>query len=271
MKALLAVLALMFALFVAAGVAAFWFFSGDIHSETRELTVPHVVGSSLAVTTRNGAISVERSDVQEIEIVATIKAMSEERLAKSEIVTQREGETLRISVAWPEGKRKMREGCSFELRVPEGVKGVALTASNGSLTSSGLAGDASLESSNGSIKISNHDGKVDLDTSNGRIQVVGVTGSVDAKSSNGSLDIALADGASGSVVLKTSNGSVNLKLGSEFSGRLKMKTSNGSISYGGAAGAKVLKGGRKSAEIQFGESNEASSIETSNGSITVRK
>jgi hypothetical protein len=36
-------------------------------------------------------------------------------------------------------------------------------------------------------------------------------------------------------------------------------------------GAQIVKSGKKHAQLQFGESTNASSIETSNGSITLKK
>ena len=246
MKVLLSVLALIFALFVAAGVGAIWYFSGDVFTETRDLNVPHVENSALQVVTKNGSISMRESNVDQVEIKATIKAKSEERLAACEIFAERGGAgTLEVGVRWPGGKKHMREGCAFEFKVPSGIAGVTLNSSNGRVTSDGLAGDAVIRTSNGSIDIANHDGSVSLRTSNGKIGATGITGSVVAKSSNGSIEVTLADSSPGPVNLETSNGSVKLKLGTGFTGTLKMDTSNGSIKFGGASGGQVVRSGKK--------------------------
>ena len=267
-----------------AGCAA-W---APLFDEVRVVEADYGEAMGIDVKTRNGRISVERADVQLVEINATIKARSEERLQNTRVVAEHdETGTLVVRVEWPDGKRKNREGCSFEIRTP-GAYGVALDSSNGSLRIRGLSGEAVLDSSNGSLTVEDHqgdvqaytsngaitlngiDGSVTADTSNGKVRVLDVAGSVDVDTSNGSVTVELAADSRGPVRADTSNGSVNLVVNEQFVGELVLDTSNGGISFDAPATVSRVSTRRNHAVLQFGEGGPKSVVSTSNGSIKVR-
>jgi DUF4097 and DUF4098 domain-containing protein YvlB len=228
-----------------------------------------------------------RADRDDVEVVANLRAASEERLAATEIVAERLADgTLSVYVRWPDGHRKSREGCSFEVSLPDAV-GVEVHSANGPLTIDGLGGHAELSTSNGSIDVRNHAGSVtattsngaigaidvqgtiEVESSNGNIELSGVADRVKAHSSNGRIEIALTDDSAGPIDARTSNGAVVLRLGSAFAGELVVDTTNGSIRMDDLPGAQVTKHDKSSAMLVFGQANQQSTARSSNGSISI--
>ena len=256
--------------------------------ETRTSVVEHVVDSAIDVESVNGAITVTESDRADVQVIAHIKAQTEERLrATSVIVARDELNNLNVRVEWPD-ERKGNEGCSFQMEVPNAYN-VTLRSSNGKITLTGLEGTARLKTNNGAVRVNGFDGDVEVDTSNGSVKVHDVEGIVDADTSNGSIEIinakqdVIADTSNGSVKVKladvdsagplkidSSNGSVHLELNSAFAGKLSCRTSNAKIRLDGIGG-EIIEDGKKSKTIQFGESIAESRVKTSNGSITVKQ
>jgi hypothetical protein len=275
MKGCLAFLGVVVIVMVAAAVAVFIAFTRPLHEAEQKLSVPHVSGSALRVETANGGVSVRRGDPGStgVEITAKIRAASEERLAAFAVQADRGADgALVIGPGWPEGKQKSRESCRFEITVPDGVVGVTIKSSNGAIEIGGLAGEAALSTSNGTITVDSHAGRLTASTSNGRIEATGIDGAVTARSSNGTVEVTLSPTSAGPVEIATSNGSVELGLGPAFTGTLTLKTSNGRIDTSAATGAQVTESGRHHTQLTFGDNPaSASSISTSNGSVTVRR
>jgi hypothetical protein len=265
---------------------------GPIHveRETRTLSVEHAASAPVVVRTVNGGVSiVGDASISDVSITAEVKAQTLERLAATKVVAARDADgTLRIEMAWPDGRRLDGEGCDLDIVVPN-ARDVSIETSNGSVSVTDLAGRAVLRTSNGRIAATRQQGEVDADTSNGAIAIVDPAGAVKADTSNGSIEIEnapdrvyadtsngriniiLADSSAGPVVADSSNGSIRLTVGSSFRGRLGMSTSNASINVEGIGSRSDAKMSlrKSSGSIQFGEGGEASLLDTSNGSITV--
>lgn len=254
--------------------------------ETRRLEVAHEAGTGLSVDSENGGVEVSKTPgAANVVISATVRARTDERLAATRVVAEREqGGTLKVYVLWPDDKRLGNEGCSFEILTPD-AKGVDIDTSNGSIRIAGLSGDAHLVSSNGPITVTGHHGAVQATTSNGRITaddvdgrliaatsngavtVTDATGPVEVDTSNGGVDVRLADSSPGPVSVETSNGHVDVVCGRGYAGTLSMATSNGSTRFTDGEGRIVR--GKDRLEARIG-SGETSRIRTSNGSIEVR-
>ena len=241
------------------------------HKATKNAVAEHVADTAFDVQTANGSINVVQADGDDVRIEARIRASTLERLEATNVVAERGDKgQLVVRVDWPEGKRSWREGCSFDIQLPSAA-GVSLKSSNGSLSVRGLGGKAMLRTSNGSIKVGSHQGNVDAQSSNGSLEIVDVNGTIKAKSSNGSIQVSLTDDSPGPVEARTSNGSIKLTLGSAFSGKLKLKTSNAKVKLDQLdPSVSVLSQDKKSAQLDFGGSDQQSSATTSNGSITVK-
>lgn len=244
--------------------------------QTTNVTAPHVASSGLKVRTRNGSVQVHKAPTADgqVSIAATLYMVSPERLSQATIVANRSSAgVLEISAKPPEGGWRSSEGCSFEIVVPDAA-GVELSTGNGALEIEGLSGSAKLDTSNGAITVRDHDGPVVAETSNGRIEATDVGGSIDARTSNGSVTVRLGDRSVGPAKIRTSNGSVTVELSAAFRGALDVSTSNGSVRMPSSAPAGVDKftsrANRRSAHLQVGDGGPASSIDTSNGSVTVK-
>ena len=227
-------------------------------------SAPAQEGRTLEVQSENGAIEVQTWDSNEIQVEATIRATTSERLEATSVQTREENGRIIVNVLWPDGKRLSGEGASLSIRVPK-CNGSELKTSNSAIKVAGQLGASKIHTSNGSIDVTDCDGQVDASTSNGAIVVAGAHAPVRAKTSNGKIDISLAADAKGPVDLSSSNGSIKLDVGAAFAGTVDASTSNAACTLKAGDG-KSVKG--KALTYSFG-SGEASKIKTSNGSVTI--
>ncbi len=242
-----------------------------LHLETRTTNIPHQKGAAIKVETANGSVAVSQSDRDDVQIVAYLRAVSQERLEAAEVVADRdENGALSVSVDWPEGKSRNREGCSFEVHIPDAVD-VTLQTRNGRINLTGLDGKADLHTSNGAVEVKTHNGPLNVKTSNGRIKVADATDRVDAKTSNGAIDVSLAPEGPGPIDAQTKNGAITLTLSPVMQGRLTLTTSNGSVRIDPNCEAKVVSERKNHAVLDLGSSDNPSSATTSNGSIQVQR
>ncbi len=242
-----------------------------LHEETRTTNIPHQGNGTLEVDAVNGSIVVNQSDRDDVQVVAHLKATSPERLVAAEVVTHRdESGKLVVSVGWPEGKRHNREGCSFEVLIPDAID-VTLRTSSGTIELAGLGGKAELHTSNGTIKVKGHEGPLSVATSNGQIKIADATSRVDAKTSNGAITLSLAPEGPGPIDAKTSNGSITLNLSPAMEGNLTLTTSNGSVNVDPSYDSQIVSERKKHAVLRLGSSENQSNAKTSNGSIHVKR
>ncbi|MHC4977178.1 MAG: DUF4097 family beta strand repeat-containing protein, partial [Planctomycetota bacterium] len=169
-------------------------FGSARYKETRTINRTSYDAMPLHARSANGGIQVERASTSEgVEIVAHIRARTQERLDEVEIVADDIGNgVFEVYAIWPDDKRRGSEGVSYEIVYPY-TEGVTLETSNGSLTIGGFGGDAELRTSNGRITIEGHDGDVFTNTSNGSINLFEITGEVFADTSNGRIQVELTE------------------------------------------------------------------------------
>jgi hypothetical protein len=261
--------------------------SGDLPTARVDARAEAVTGSPLRVVTANGHITVRPGSGDAAEIRAEIKATTPERLAATTISTERAPDgALVIAVAWPDGVREPREGCSLDITIPP-AEGVELRTSNGRITVEGMGGAAELSTTNGAIEVRRQRGEVRADTRNGEVRidspggmvrvrsgnaavtVKGAPAAVDVETTNGAVEVALAPQSQGPVRVLTQNGRIDLRLGEAFRGELALKAANGAVKFDGVGGAQVLSSGGQAARLRFGEGGEMSIAQTSNGSIRI--
>ncbi|MFG0274836.1 MAG: DUF4097 domain-containing protein [Phycisphaerales bacterium] len=263
--------------------------SGARYRETRVIVLPDAPAmAGIDVRTANGAVDISTAPREsQATIVASLRAKTKERLERIDIIAGYEGETLVVSVVWPDGRRRSSEGATFDIEVP-GVADATVDTGNGAINLAGAQGDADLNTSNGRIKVERHRGSVVADTSNGRIEISGELDDVDARTSNGAVRIAgadgpvrvrtgngsvvveLADGNPGPVEARSSNGSIRFNLSEAFRGRLRLETTNGRVVLEDAPMARIHSISRNRAELTIGDSAAESSADTTNGTVTVR-
>jgi DUF4097 and DUF4098 domain-containing protein YvlB len=260
-----------------------------LHEATRTINVPHQGEAVMEVNTLNGSVVVSQNDRDDVHNVAHLRAVSPERLETAEVVADRdESGALSVSVDWPEGKPRTREGCSCEVLIPDAVD-VTLRTTNGGIDLAGLGGKADLHTSNGAVEVKGHNGPlnattsngqikatgirgpIDVSTSNGRIEIAEASSRVDAKTSNGAIAVSLAPEGPGPIDARTSNGSITLNLSPAMQGRLTLTTSNGSVRVDPSCEAQVVSERKNHAVLDLGSSENHSSATTSNGSIQVKR
>lgn len=251
---------------------------GRTHEQTTSFTLPPPPeASGISVETRNGAVTIRRAQTDRIAIEARLVMTSPERLEQTTITANRSEAdgTLEVKAIPPGNSWRSREGCSFNIEIPE-TSSVNVRTSNGRIEITGLAGPATLKSSNGRIIVGDHDGDVSAESSNGRIEITDATGRIRVRTSNGAVSIrpGVAGGDLSPLLdVRTSNGAITVQLPSTFVGRMQMRTSNGSINVDEGLHARLHRTSRRIALVSFGaaeDQSELSELRTSNGSITVR-
>ncbi|MCC6908727.1 MAG: hypothetical protein IT430_12355 [Phycisphaerales bacterium] len=255
------------------------------------ITARHVPDAALHVANENGSVSVNADEAAgQVTVIASITAMgdtqeeADERLAGVEIVAERLPDgVLSVRSVFPGGRRPS-DSCALEISLPD-LNGVTVETSNGGVTLTGLGGDADVHTSNGSVRVRDQGGSARIRTSNGRIEVIDAAGAIDARSSNGSVEIAgmadaatvetsngrvtcrAAGSAAGPIRIKTSNGSVSLTVPAGLGGVITASTSNGSVTVHGPSAA--VEGSKTRRTIRLSGPGSESSIETSNGGVSV--
>lgn len=270
-----------------AGMSGNW--QDSRFKETRNATLSHAAGQPVRVETANGSVKIVAANVGDVQVKSEIRATTKERLEAAKLVLERDAKgVLVVRFDWPAPGRQGNEGASVELLLPD-ARDIHVKTSNGAITIEGLDGSAQLKTSNGPIRVQDQDGPVTADTSNAAIEITGAGGPINADTSNGPITIMRAPAAvkadtsnsaiyvdllptnPGPATLDTSNGGVTFSFGPAFRGVIKAGTSNGHINLDNVK-AKEL--GKRSARVEVGDNPEAapaSTIDTSNGSITIRK
>lgn len=260
--------------------------SAHLEREVRTLSVPHVASKPITIESANGSVSLNKIPGDKVQVEATVRAYSPDRLQATKIIIKRDPVgALALKVEWPNNRRVNSEGCDFNVGIPD-TDGIKIVTSNGSIQLSNLSGKAELDTSNSRITIGSHTGDVEattmngginsemvvgiqnLTTSNSSIKVKNATSSVRIATTNGPVDLEFADEAKGPFEIKTSNSRVKVKTGASFEGIVSMKTSNASIKN--ETSATIIDQGKRRLQLQFGEATTPSKIVTSNGSITIQ-
>lgn len=212
----------------------------------------------LDITTKNGNVIVRQdSDSDEITIEIALTTGG---------ATQQEAKT-RYDAALKSAKAILNNGTlSVQLKFPQpryGNDGADITLVLPQIK------EASVQTSNGDVVIDSSKGDIAIDTSNGDVTISKSTGKIDIDTSNGDVDVDLLDSATGPVTISTSNSSVSLSVGSAFVGSITMSTSN--------SGVTLVDPGKRAKSSSIDDSDGSidlgkgpkSTIDTSNGPITV--
>lgn len=255
---------------------------------TRAITAP--AGRSIDAQTVNGSVTIRRAERADTAVTAKLALQTQERLDATRVLADlQENGTVLVHVAWPDGKPRNGESCSFEITVPKSTAGgVTVKTSNGAIDLADLAGPAHLQSSNGRIAVATHAGDVYASTSNGASELSNITGSAEAHTSNGAItlcdiagratahtsngrvSITLAANNANPIDVQTSNGSADVTLPTSYAGRISISTSNGSIDIPKNKPLRILDSDKNHVSFQIGDSSVASTVSTSNGSVNVR-
>ena len=215
--------------------------------------------AELAIENTNGTIVVTPGTGSTIEIVATriAKAGSDEAAKKLLADTRIEESASESSVKLTSRSSRMGFGgtqyqVNYEVRAPAGIA-------------------LNLSATNGTIDVSSWEGRVEMSATNGTLEGSGLKGEVDASTTNGKIDLRLAALAERGVNVETTNGRVSVELPKDSQGRVIARVTNGSISVEGLNAEPSPSNTRRRYEAAInGGSGPTVTVETTNGSITVR-
>ena len=240
----------------------------------------------VAVSTRNGSITVSVWDQDEVYVKAEkkVKAPDEETARQYEeelkIEIRSAGDVLEIRTVRPHWSSKSGRGfwrrlfgggftdiqssVSYEIQVPRRV-GLKLDTRNGGIRAGGTEGDLRAYSRNGDLRFQEIGGRVDAETRNGLIEVSDVGGELHAKSRNG--DIRAEEIAGIVQNVHTRNGGIRLV---NIGGARKVVTRNGEIRLVNVGGVRkvVTRNGEIYVDISRSDLDDGY-FETRNSDITV--
>jgi hypothetical protein len=234
-------------------------------------------GRMLYVRNMNGAVRVEASTGNTVEIIAYKKANRRANPSDVRItVEQRSGRgDVIVCAIWQERQTRCDEdgystrgnsrdwwdwgrdddrgsvSVEFVVRLPRGVR---VTAS----------------SVNGGIEIDGADSEVDARTTNGSIRARTSGGPVHARTTNGNLDIRVGELGSGSLDYSTTNGQIWLEVPANTNADVELRTVNGSISSDFPL---TIEGRFNTRNVRgtIGRGGQTLRLSTTNGSIQLRK
>lgn len=222
-------------------------------------------GQQLEIKNLNGAIFAEASSGDRVEIVAEKSGRDADEVSIE--VVEHDGGITVCSVYPGSGRRPsvcapgddahlsndddLKANIEFRVRVPAGVR-VDASTMNGRIEATGMTTALRAVTMNGAIEVSTT-GWAELTTMNGSIEArMGSTawqGQLDIETMNGSIELVLPTDAAADVEARTMNGTVS---------------SDWSLSYPDSRR-------RNRAEGRLGAGGRELSLETMNGSITIRR
>lgn len=247
--------------------------------ETFLKTYPLQAGGELHVENRNGGITVEAWDRNEVrvEAVKQVKGPSAEKAREAmkalRIEVQPSAGALRILTRYPrnegDGFFDWLSGSSVNMSVTYKIKAprelvADLQSTNGGVRLVGTRGRAGLTTTNGGISVEDVEGDLRLRSTNGALTVTNAAGTLDGVTTNGGITAQLTE-VDGDISLRTTNGGVTLRLPESLRATVDVATSNGGIHSDLA-----VEGGEKTRRSLTGDINGGGSkvfVRSTNGGV----
>ncbi len=197
-------------------------------TEVTETTTPFKSGSSLSISTDNGAITILTHDKDTLVLKETKKGEKKEfAFIETESTITKNSASIKTIYK----KEIHHSSISYELTVPASTTVTQARTSNGEITIKNITGSVAASTSNGTINLSLITGTVEARTSNGKIVLENCPQVLQARSSNGSISVqAEKMGIPGKTTeIRTSNGSIHFACNEFEKSSFNITTSNGSI------------------------------------------
>lgn len=222
----------------------------------------------LTVSNRNGEVTVEGTDDDQLTVAGEKQAGSDEALADID-VNIREGEQFVVEVDFSAGSEFERRRVDLTIDVPGGVTVDRVETANGEVTVEGVGGDVRATTSNGNVEVNGVDGYVDCETSNGDVDVRDTAGLAGAATSNGEVDVDLL-AMDDDVTCRSSNGSVVVRVGPDVAVAFELSTSNGRASVEDLEHTtSTSRRGYVEGRLRGG-TDPTLTVESTNGNVTLR-
>ena len=223
------------------------------HCEIKEQPVP--AGGLITVDGRqNGGITIKGWDRNDLLVRAKIETRAPTQAEADSLAQQVRIETVGLNIhpEGPEARNDYQWCVSFEIFVPR-------------------RSDLSLTANNGGISISEVAGKINFKTMNGGVSLRRIGGAVEGSTTNGGLHIELA-GASwqGEMLdVTTTNGGVNLVMPDNYSAHIETSTVNGNVASDFPLNVPLTDRGRlpKEIKVDLGSGGPTIRAVTTNGGV----
>jgi len=243
-------------------------FAGEIR-ERFEKTCPLARNGYFSLENTNGAVRLSVWDREEVRIEAEKVASAgreedaKKLLAATEIIVRQGQNRVEVITRTPQcsdggfwdwvfGNGSGRVAVTYWITVPRDI-------------------DLQVETVNGDIKAQEISGRADLETTNGGVDVTDAAGSVSVETTNGRIAISLKQVNRGeSMQFETTNGSIVSEFPQDFSATLSASTTNGRINCDFPLTMQSAYE-RTSLEGRIGEGGGKLTLETTNGSISIRR
>jgi len=212
------------------------------HCEVRESTMG--VGPLNVDAGRNGGISVEAWDRNEIRVRAVVTGSARSESRAREVAGQVQVQTGggRAYATGPELERREWWSVSYRINVPR-RNDLDLRASNGGITIVGVTGNVRFDTTNGGVKLQDVGGRVNGGTRNGGLNVL-LSGNkwdgdgLDVETSNGGVTVQIPEGYNAEFETRTVNGGLRIDFPITVQGEL---TSRRGISTTLGAGGPLVR------------------------------
>lgn len=223
-------------------------------TESFQQTYPLNADGTVHLENVNGDIDIVAWDKNEVSLDAEKKGKTNDDLAK--IALEIDSTPSRLRIKTKHAKTgwfgNINASVRYRLMVPAGARLAKIDTVNSDITVTGVRGP------------------VNLDIVNGSITATGLAANARLDSVNGSLRAEFASLAGVTEVkLDSVNGSASLTLPKDAGARIDADTVNGRISVDQAV--KLGKVGRRTFSSQIGSGGPAISLETVNGSISIKE
>ncbi|MEN6310242.1 MAG: DUF4097 family beta strand repeat-containing protein [Acidobacteriota bacterium] len=236
-------------------------------------TLPLKAGDVFALDNVNGRVTVSTWKEAKVEIKAVKIARDDEKDLKDvEIRVEESSGRVSVKAIWPKFRHNFHVEVLFDVKVPEGVVLSKVETVNGDVEATGVFGSAELETTNGSITTDGVKGTLDVSTTNGEIRVSRQEGRLKAETTNGGIRLERLTFKDG-IRAETTNGSITLAIEApdQVDATLRAETTNGHISVDFPVTLQHLRQSRRLIEATIGKGGPEISLETTNGSITIKK
>jgi len=200
------------------------------NEKVEHLSAPLKAGSTLAVQTRNGSITVNGADVAECSVKATISVRAKtaeeaKKLAEgTKIRLEPSGKKLTVKIEKPLLPHE-RCNCSivvnFDITVPKQTS-VDFVTRNGGVAISGIAG-INVRTRNGAVTAKKISGNVQADVRNAKVVCEDISGDIKLSGRNGSVTLSHVQG---NINARTRNGAVTTR---QTLGNIQIETRNGKV------------------------------------------
>jgi len=242
-----------------------------------QLSAPLQPGSTFAVKTHNGSITIEGADVADCNLTATItaRAFTEEDAKKlaEEVKIKLEplGDKLTTKIEKPSNMINRSVSVSFHVILPNETN-LELTTHNGAVKIANITGDINGTTHNGKVSAEKICGTTKLKTHNGSIVCEEITGETQLRTHNGSVKLHYRETAPAACNISaiTHNGGIDFTAPLNFSAEVDVSTHNGSIKTDLPITV-VGKVSKSKLTGTIGTGEGKLHLETHNGSIKIRQ